>query len=60
MPWVLQRTDHGRGYVARPGALRSYVRTPWNARTFASKEAAQADACGNERPVFVDLHEVGI
>lgn len=51
MSWVLRRVD-GRGaanYVARPGNPASYV-TKATAREYPTKEAAQADACGNEVP----------
>lgn len=53
MPYYLKRTDQGGGFVAPPGSRKSYTRTLRRARPFATKDAALADACGNEYPVFV-------
>lgn len=35
-------------YVARPGSRRSYVKTLEAARVYLTREAAEADKCGNE------------
>lgn len=35
-------------YVAPPGLGKSYVRYPNNARRFPTREAAEADCCGDE------------
>ena len=43
----------GALYVARPGSKKSYTRFLQNARTFRTRQAASADACGNERVVNV-------
>lgn len=53
MPYVV-RKHRGAGerkparYVAQPGSKRSYTTRLQNARVFPTREAAQADACGNE------------
>lgn len=56
MFYVLKRTD-GRGgyYVAEPGQAKAYTTSLTRARRFETVAAAQADACGNERPVAVGL-----
>lgn len=38
-------------YVAERGMESSYTNKLQNARVFQSKEAAQADCCGNERVI---------
>lgn len=59
MPYVLKRNpEPGHGgrlapYVARPGSARSYVRDLAAARLFATREEAEAEACGNESAVQV-------
>ena len=62
MKWVIRRTDQGGGWLSRP--LRGYEK--WNkkgsytnvlqrARTFDSREAAQAECCPeNEKPESVN------
>ena len=45
--YVIRNNDTGR-YVAQPGSQSSYTNKVANARRFPTKEAAQADACGNE------------
>jgi hypothetical protein len=53
--YVLQRTNQGGGYVARPGSLRSYTRKLQHARTFATREQAERERCPeNERVVTVE------
>jgi hypothetical protein len=47
---VLRRTDQGGGYVAPAGSKKAYARTKAGARRFLSRDAALADACGNEIP----------
>jgi hypothetical protein len=49
--WVLRRARaDGGGYVALPGSRKAYTRNKLAARRFDSREAADADACGNETP----------
>jgi hypothetical protein len=43
--WVLWRTDQGRGWVTRPGSRGSYSRRLQDARTWPTREAAEADRC---------------
>lgn len=45
--WLIRSRDTGK-FVASPGSLSSYTRDILKARRFPTKEAAQADACGNE------------
>lgn len=45
MKYVIRRTDQGGGYVAPPGQDKSYVRDLRRARTFDSREAAEAERC---------------
>jgi hypothetical protein len=53
--WVLMRTDQGGGYLAGPGQPDSYTKQLEGARTFYSKEAAEAEACpDNEVAVRVE------
>jgi len=57
--WVLKRTDQGRGYVARPGSRGSYTDDIRNAKTYGTKESAEADSCpGNEIAVSVESQMV--
>ena len=54
MVWFLLRTDQGGGYVAdvrRNPTGGSYTRKVEYAKTYRTKEAAEADACSNERAV---------
>ena len=56
MPWIIRRA--GGGYAARPGSKKSYVPSTRNARTYDTKEEAEADCCpDNERPIFVTYLE---
>lgn len=55
--WVLAKIDGGsdrRIYVAEPGSKWSYTASKAKARKFASREEAEADACGNEIAVRYD------
>jgi len=55
MAYLIQRTDQGGGYVARPGSQSSYTRNVLAARRFATREEAEAQRCpGNERIVSLD------
>ena len=47
MTFVLQRHEDGK-FVATSGSKHSYTNNIRVARTWATREAAQADACGNE------------
>ena len=40
-----------RKYVAPPGLQSSFTNKLQNARRFSTREAAEADCCGNERVV---------
>lgn len=55
MPWILVKTDEPDGrrrrYVAESGSVNSYTARRENARRFPSKEAAEREACGNERAI---------
>lgn len=44
--FVIRRNDGA--FVARPGSKKSYTKSLLSARTFATREAALADKCGNE------------
>ena len=51
--YILMRTDGA--YVARPGLPASYTPKLQEARTFATREAAERERCpGNERVVSLD------
>lgn len=52
MMYVLRNVDNGK-YVAPSGSTNSYTERLQNARVFPTREAAQADACGNDRVVAV-------
>lgn len=55
MNYVLQRTDQGGGYVAKPGQRSSYTHSIAKARKFATfREADEARCPGNERVVHVN------
>lgn len=50
--FVIQRED-GK-YVALPGSINSYTRYLQHARTFPTREAAEAEVCpGNERVLSI-------
>lgn len=54
MAYVLQRTDDG-AYVAPSGGAAAYTRLLQNARTFATREAAERDRCvENERVLSLE------
>lgn len=47
--YVLERTDQGGGYVARPGSKHSYVKALQHARVYATRAEAEDERCpGNE------------
>lgn len=50
--YVLMRVPDG-AYVAPPGSVSSYTKSFASARTFETKDAAEREACGNERAVRV-------
>lgn len=50
--YVLIRNEDGK-YVAPPGREHSYTSKLEKARIFPTKDAAEADKCGNERAVPV-------
>lgn len=50
MQWVLIRNENGM-YVTKPGGHNSYTKSLKHAQRFPTKEAALADACGNERAI---------
>ena len=51
--YVIVRNEDGK-YVAMPGSKHSYTTRLEFARTFSTREAAQADCCGNERAVPIE------
>lgn len=51
--YVIIRQEDG-AFVAAPGSASSYTKSLQRARTFATREAAQRECCGNESPVAVD------
>lgn len=53
MGYVLVRVEDGK-MVGMPGAVKSYTSDPAEARVWPTREAALADACGNERVVDAD------
>ena len=51
--WVIRRTSDGF-FVTPPGQKRSYARDLMKARTFTTREAADAECCvENERVVYI-------
>jgi len=49
MAWVLAKNEEGKlWFVALPGRPKSYVRRTRVARKWPTREAAEAEACGNE------------
>jgi hypothetical protein len=53
MKYVLQNTGNGK-FVAPSGSANSYTEKLQNAKTFPSRESAEADACGNERALTLE------
>lgn len=53
MRFVLRNIDNGK-FVAPSGSHNSYTDRLQNAKTFATREAAEADACGNEVAAAVE------
>jgi len=52
--YVIKRTDQGGGYVTPPGSAKSYTRDATYARTYPTRDAAEADRCkGNEIVVAI-------
>lgn len=50
--WILKRDD---GAYVRPGGEQSsYSRRLQDAKTFATREEAEREACGNEHAVTVE------
>jgi len=45
--FIIKRHEDGR-YVAVSGSAHSYTKDIRKARIYRTREAAQADACGNE------------
>lgn len=54
MAWFLRRVEDGR-YVTPPGQAKSYTADVMRARRFPTREAAEREACGNERAQEVRL-----
>lgn len=55
--FVIKRTDQGRGYLAPAGSHHSYTHSLENARTFSTREQADAERChGNE--IVVPISEL--
>lgn len=52
MNFVIRRNEDN-AFVAKPGGIHSYTKYLQSAQVFASREAAEANACGNERVVTV-------
>lgn len=55
MGWVLQRSGDG-AYVAPSGSSSSYTRDLKRAKRYATREQAEADACGNEYATRAESH----
>lgn len=55
--YVIINNDTGK-YTTPPGSERSYTDKLQDARTFATRDAAERECCGNERivPVLEALH----
>lgn len=56
MPYLLKRTSDGL-FVRPPGSAYSYTSDRMLARAYSTREAAEADACGDE--VVVDNVRAG-
>lgn len=46
-------SDPYKGYVARPGSHKSYVKDISKAQRYGTIDAAMRECCGNEKPVKV-------
>lgn len=53
MAYVIRRNEDG-AFVAPSGSASSYVRNLQKARVFPTREAAEADKCGNESVVRLE------
>ncbi len=52
--YVIQRTDQGGGYVARPGSASAYTHKLEQARIYHGRSDAERDLCpGNETIVYL-------
>lgn len=52
--YLVKRTDQGGGYLTPPGSQHSYSQSLRQARTFLTREAAEAECCENERAVALE------
>ena len=53
--YVLERTNQGGGYVAKPGKDGSYTSKLQHARMFATREQAERERCPeNEHVVTIE------
>lgn len=53
MAWILRKTDasgNQRRFVTPDGSHHAYTAKRENAKQFATREAAEREACGNETP----------
>jgi len=55
--YVLERTDQGGGYVAKPGRKHSYTHELQHAQTFYTKEEAEKNSCVKNE-IVVDLDDI--
>ena len=53
MPYVIRRTRDGK-FVTRPGSSHAYTPLLQNAMTFATRENAENQTCGNEYVVSIE------
>ena len=51
--YIIQNMDT-RKYVARSGSEHSYTKYLQEARTYADRESAKRDCCGNEHPLSIE------
>ena len=54
MIWILWSTTQHK-WVNWPGSDKSFTRDKYKARRFPTREAAEADACGDEIPQRLEL-----
>mgnify|MGYP001576708874 CR=1 FL=1 len=52
MPYIILRTDRGGAYVSRQGSTHSYTTRLQYARTFATREEAEANRCPDNEMVL--------